>query len=381
MWSKKIVEINNPPMKKGQVMFVTDNTNGGEDEQYIKIATRDGYFNDFNYGFPAEIEDKVNEVLNINTDNGSIRDEFNVEVGKIYNLILDGETKTGSAIYGQSLSPNDSIIITDNPKDYTKGTFFIAYYTPALQASLNNGYGRAMYMENGIITTPINNIVIVEYTKEVKQLPVELLGFGTKTETVEILAEQTLTLDETEQVYFIENASDIINSIKATDKCNVVYNGISYSVSPVIDSEVLLGNLSYIGLENTGEPFLIMTEGAGLMYLMSPDMLPTITLSISTEQETVTTIPQKYLPEPVMFYTDGTYIYKDSELTEKALKDDIPKDMSFVISISLDELNVTIKPLSLTFFKSVGAVGVTISNGSEGGMLLTMEIYTAEYTG
>lgn len=53
MWSKKTTEINNPPMKKGQVMFVTDNLDGGYDEQYIKIATEDGHFNDFEYGIPG----------------------------------------------------------------------------------------------------------------------------------------------------------------------------------------------------------------------------------------------------------------------------------------------------------------------------------------
>ena len=51
MWSKKSAEINNPPMKKGEIMIVSDNEEKrGYDKHYVKIATADGNFNDFDYG-------------------------------------------------------------------------------------------------------------------------------------------------------------------------------------------------------------------------------------------------------------------------------------------------------------------------------------------
>lgn len=53
MDSKKKYEIENPMMKKGQVIIVEEDCNRGEDIQLIKVATRDGRFNEFEYGISA----------------------------------------------------------------------------------------------------------------------------------------------------------------------------------------------------------------------------------------------------------------------------------------------------------------------------------------
>lgn len=102
MWSKKVAEINNPPMKKGQVMYVTDNLDGGYDETYIKIAPKDGHFNDFEYGLPFGVTKEVVEIVpeqmitaqrNMNTYwNGVIPNTGITEVNKEYIVVINETT-------------------------------------------------------------------------------------------------------------------------------------------------------------------------------------------------------------------------------------------------------------------------------------------------
>lgn len=96
MWSKKHTELNNPPMKKGQVIFVRDNLDGDYDEEYIKIATRDGHFNDFEYGVPEGngsssggsntyiIKSNGDTVVPIDVSNITSFDNAFIEWGNIY---------------------------------------------------------------------------------------------------------------------------------------------------------------------------------------------------------------------------------------------------------------------------------------------------------
>lgn len=65
MKSKKILETENPKMYKGQVIHVVGNHDGGPDEFYMKVATKDGYFNEFEYGVPEAIPEGG---LDINVD-------------------------------------------------------------------------------------------------------------------------------------------------------------------------------------------------------------------------------------------------------------------------------------------------------------------------
>lgn len=56
-------ELNNPKMRRGEVIFVNDNEDGGSDEQLIKIALGEGRFNDFEYGLPFGYDVTIKKVL------------------------------------------------------------------------------------------------------------------------------------------------------------------------------------------------------------------------------------------------------------------------------------------------------------------------------
>lgn len=103
MKSKKFLEIENPKMYKGQVMFIAGNPDGDKDEQFIKIAHHDGRFNDFEYGLPFGVKTEMVEIVPEQTitdgsDNGgfwgyyanSSIQPFEVETDKEYIVKLDG---------------------------------------------------------------------------------------------------------------------------------------------------------------------------------------------------------------------------------------------------------------------------------------------------
>lgn len=126
MWSKTYTEINNPPMKKGQVMFVSDNLDGGYDEQYIKIATQDGHFNDFEYGLPFGVKTEMVEIVPEQSVTGERNEEMTDDDGKMivgfaiddlpecdipdnsnskYTIIINGKQYTGTAENGEIFIP------------------------------------------------------------------------------------------------------------------------------------------------------------------------------------------------------------------------------------------------------------------------------------
>lgn len=215
------------------------------------------------------------------------------------------------------------------------------------------------------------------------------LPFGTKVETVEILAEQSMTYDEHENCFFAPaNSTNVINGAKA----KIIYNGVEYHCNVYVeDSAFFMGNFTLLGLDgDTGEPFAIMCQDGQTIAFVNNDGSTSVTLSISAEQETVTPIPQEYLPEPVAFYLSfdeilsGTgYLYKDSNLTEKATKSDIPMNNFFIMKAAFDGVVLgAYYPLSTMKSPEVDYCEVFSVQGVANGVTpVFTTYYTAEYTG
>lgn len=151
-----------------------------------------------------------------------------------------------------------------------------------------------------------------DYVDEALDAICDDMPFGTKVETVEILAEQTVTLEkETDES--VETTGAVYSSLNLeADKRYILnINGVKNEVT-CNDITDLLG-VSCLALEiinNEGNPTFsvwnILDEStvtsSGINYILnSAEQLTSVTISITTEQETVTPIPQKYLPEPVIF--------------------------------------------------------------------------------
>lgn len=119
-------------------------------------------------------------------------------------------------------------------------------------------------------------------------------------------------------------------SVTVGEQYTVNWNGTEYNCTCVeLDSGTgikapILGNAGALGMgDDTGEPFLFaisppdMVEEAGYgAGVYAFDGSTELTISITGMVETVTPIPQKYLPKPVFLYTDGTYLYKTPDTTD-----------------------------------------------------------------
>lgn len=125
------------------------------------------------------------------------------------------------------------------------------------------------------------------------------LPFGTKTEMVEILPEQSVTQNRGGEGFWLNDGS--LNGFIPTVGANyrVVINNVEYrctgkdqSMGDVKGSVIDCGkkfNIGYVGFNNS----TTMTWDSSLGE--------TITLAIYEEQEIVTPLPAKFMPEPIVF--------------------------------------------------------------------------------
>lgn len=114
--------------------------------------------------------------------------------------------------------------------------------------------------------------------------------------------------------------------INAGDTVTVVYDGVSYVCTAVLDPEtgvVLFGNFSMIGAgDDTGEPFVALSTAA-LLLVMSLDTNSHVVGIISN---VVKKLPAEYMEVRtfyVSFDDNDPYIYTDPMLKNKATKEEI----------------------------------------------------------
>lgn len=111
------------------------------------------------------------------------------------------------------------------------------------------------------------------------------------------------------QTYGDEEAVVLDFALVAGQSYHIVWNGSEYDeVARNAEtggvSVVMLGNSSIVGGENTGEPYAILCmDGMGTL-LCDMSGAESATVTLSTEQEVVQKLPEKYLPETAPFYFD-----------------------------------------------------------------------------
>lgn len=104
-------------------------------------------------------------------------------------------------------------------------------------------------------------------------------------ESVELISETTPTIvEDGNGVLFI--ASDV--KFIPNETYEIMYAGTKYTctayadVSATTDGTVIIGNLAWIGMENTGEPFVMatmLTEAAVVVFPLAPGALPTVSIA------------------------------------------------------------------------------------------------------
>lgn len=141
------------------------------------------------------------------------------------------------------------------------------------------------------------------------------LPFGTKTEIVEIVPEQSITGsydDDGGSATPMYNADTGVSvDIKANKVYDVYFNDKKYTCTGFdMGDTVALGNVNVMGdtgMADNGEPFCLVTapsmDGGESTLMCGWDTTEgeTITLAIYEEKEIVTPLPAKYMPEPIVF--------------------------------------------------------------------------------
>ena len=205
------------------------------------------------------------------------------------------------------------------------------------------------------------------------------LPFGTKTEMVEIVPEQSVTQQGDAGDYwraYIDKAN--ANSvIKDDNEYTIVFNGKSEKMV-VIDTEI----------EKNGN-FLIEIDEDGINIEWNKDLGETITLAIYEEQEVVQPLDPKFVGASgggAIFYNTGDgvneYIYTDKNCTVKATKEDVVKVMYSPIFIEFtggSDGTTTLDRVVSIFLNQAGSASLATVYRSSDGLTLSY-YYTAEHS-
>lgn len=134
-----------------------------------------------------------------------------------------------------------------------------------------------------------------------------------ETETVEVLSETTINLEMAEDGV-AEGVSEKMISLTAGQTYNVVWDGVRYEcVAQIFDGSAFIGNLGILGLDDTGEPFMLIPGDNGIVAISMT--AGNHTLSITQETETIHPIDPKFLPGVVLPVVELTSVgpHEDGE--------------------------------------------------------------------
>lgn len=117
--------------------------------------------------------------------------------------------------------------------------------------------------------------------------------FGTKTEMVEILPEQSFTdnYDNEEESFYGGTYDYFLLNVESGTEYTFIINGNKYSNKFIAD-----GDTRACEIYENGHPIVYMDNNGGLNVDWAKELGKTITLAIYEEQEVVTPIDIKYLP-------------------------------------------------------------------------------------
>lgn len=193
----------------------------------------------------------------------------------------------------------------------------------------------------------------------------------------------TVILEEQELPYDAEMAGCVgiaSHPIEDGDELWVGYDGVGYScLATAFDGVgVVFGNMSLIGLDDTGEPFVgVYVEGAVQITPLDEANHTVEITAVSTVK-----IPGKYAPVTKLYVSSDKYIYTDQMCTIKATKEEVPDNNDF--SIGVAEFGIVKRWIPPTVVDSMsqgilsGYRSVSFVDSTSGKVT---HYYTAEYTG
>lgn len=192
-------------------------------------------------------------------------------------------------------------------------------------------------------------------------------------ELVEIIPETEVVSEDLDGMFgtmlnpalFTGNESQLVIAFDGTEYvCDAIDSGEGYPI---------FGNMSLIGGDDTGEPFVVVVAPMyDLVMVGIPDLEPHL---MSIFAIVAKKIDDKYVPSQTVLYinsankNDVKYLYMDAACTIVATKADLVTDRA--VSIKIGSL-VAITPLTISLTYSFGLV-VLYNDGDY------LTYYTAEY--
>lgn len=172
---------------------------------------------------------------------------------------------------------------------------------------------------------------------------------------------------------------------------SVNYNGTIYLCQSydLMGMGVALGNGLTFGMDDTGEPFVIVAIDYGEnIALMVLDGATEVFLGISGELATIKRIDAEFAPY-IEFYIgiDDDYLYKDASLTEKAYYGDVNEALNMRVPLYVCKDRAP-EPAAI-FSRTLGVdsdgngyfyICIKMPSGGTNNTVTYKEYYTAEYT-
>ncbi len=162
----------------------------------------------------------------------------------------------------------------------------------------------------------------------------------------------------------------------------VIWNGVEYietaQPDPMGMGATVIGNMELVGGENTGQPFcvLYMSVLSGATVTIANGVWDeNVTLSISTNAETVHKIPDKYIPFAMPFYVEGMMNENGVQclVSFETIKSAFDNNYYIALKLMNNMLTYTIFPLS-TFNNELRIVGFEgFTNGIQTNIRLTWD--------
>ena len=214
------------------------------------------------------------------------------------------------------------------------------------------------------------------------------LPFGTVTEMVEIVPEQTITDGHDDGGYwgYYANSSILPFELETDKEYIVKFDGTEYNlVSRTVEAEWgttnVIGNGSLCEYDNldTDVPFCIDVDGDNPYISVATGGDHTI--SVITESEIIQPLQARFV-EKTILYGDvhkGEYLYHDFNYTKKVTNAELKEIVKNSVSIMIDYdynsgMYMYCSPVCIFPDYDYGAVKFNVFNGE------TVTLYTAEYS-
>lgn len=157
-------------------------------------------------------------------------------------------------------------------------------------------------------------------------------------------------------------------AVKQDTVLEISWDGTTYTTKALESDVVAFGNLGFLGLEDTGEPFLGMYE-QGTIFIMDITVMETVTRELSISIIEKVKVPTEYVPfAHTEFYCQNVqndeYLYIDRNCTTKATLSNLFYATNAGL-ISVVQVNFNARYVAVLAIGMLGASYVLVYNGEK----------------